>query len=364
MRTDAPIRRMLLQQAAEHKIPVSGIFELTPRCNLRCRMCYIRMSPEEMACRGRERSTEEWLALAEEAREAGLILLLLTGGEPLLRQDFPTLYRALIRMGFSVSINTNGTLLDESLAELFRELPPATVNLTLYGAGPEAYEALCGDAGAFERAVRAVDLLQKNGNTLALNTTVTERNRSELPAIAAFANERGLPLRTVTYLFPPLRRGGPDFQRMPAVEAGRLAALSRKLTDKPEEYAARVAALKAKLPDPGVPEDCLSGSRDGLRCVAGNCQFWVAWNGEMYPCGMLPEPTVYPFRDGFLPAWEALSAQSARLPSAKQCGSCELRSWCPACAAMAKAETGRTDGIPNYACRLTAAYCRSLCETE
>lgn len=362
LRKDFPIRQLLLQRAAATKSPVSAIFELTPRCNLRCRMCYIRMTPEEMAPYGRERTTEEWLALAEQLRDAGVVFLLLTGGEPLLRPDFPALYRAVIGMGFSVSINTNGTLLNETHAALFRELPPATVNLTLYGAGKEAYRRLCGDGEAYHRAVRAVELLREAGTYLSLNTTITASNQAELPQIAAFARERELPLRVVTYLFPPLRRDGPAMDRLSPEEAGRLAALGRRCTDSPESFAARVKAVRARLPDPCVPEDCLAGSRDGLRCVAGNCQFWVAWNGEMYPCGMMPEPVVYPFRDGFLPAWRALTEACAKLPAAVQCESCELRSYCPACAAMARAETGRTDGIPLYACSLTAAYCRSLSE--
>lgn len=131
LRQDYPIRRMLLQRAALSKSPISAVLELTPRCNLRCRMCYIRMTPEEMAPRGRERTAEEWLALAEELRDAGVVFMLLTGGEPLLRPDFPRLYRALIGMGFSLSLNTNGTLVNDEIAALFRELPPAAVNLTL-----------------------------------------------------------------------------------------------------------------------------------------------------------------------------------------------------------------------------------------
>ena len=84
----------------------------------------------------------------------------------------------------------------------------------------------------------------------------------------------------------------------------------------------------------------------------------------MYPCGMMPEPVVFPFRDGFAPAWQALTASCRALPAALQCESCQLKPYCPACAAMAKAETGRTDGIPSYACRLTAAYCQALAEME
>jgi radical SAM protein with 4Fe4S-binding SPASM domain len=107
-------------------------------------------------------------------------------------------------------------------------------------------------------------------------------------------------------------------------------------------------------------EDCQWEGKDGLRCLAGNAQYWVAWNGEMYPCGMLPEPAVRPFETGFAPAWEALAAKTAALRSAAACETCRLRPYCPACAAAARAETGTTAGVPDYACRLTEAYCREL----
>lgn len=77
---------------------------------------------------------------------------------------------------------------------------------------------------------------------------------------------------------------------------------------------------------------------------------------------MMPEPVVHPFRDGFLPAWRALTAAYAKLPVTPACESCELKPNCLACAAVARAETGRTDGLPEYVCRLTAAYCRRLAE--
>ena len=88
----ANIRRALTLKCAQAGIPVSGTFELTPRCNLACRMCYIRLTPEQMAPIGRERSAKEWLDIAQQAKDAGMTFLLLTGGEPTLRADFLEIY--------------------------------------------------------------------------------------------------------------------------------------------------------------------------------------------------------------------------------------------------------------------------------
>lgn len=161
--TSADIRRVLTRRCARLGVPVSGSFELTPRCNLRCKMCYVRLTPEQMAPIGRELTAAEWLDLAQSARDTGMLFLLITGGEPTLRSDFPEIYEGLAQMGLSISINTNGTLLTPAIRELWHRLPPASVNVTLYGTSRDDYEALCGDANAFERIVDGLNWLKSEG---------------------------------------------------------------------------------------------------------------------------------------------------------------------------------------------------------
>ena len=90
-------------------IPVSGTFELTQRCNFGCEMCYVHDCTQKTD----PLSAEDWISLAKQARDAGTVFLLLTGGEPLIRDDFEEIYRALAKMGFLISINTNGSLLEK-----------------------------------------------------------------------------------------------------------------------------------------------------------------------------------------------------------------------------------------------------------
>ena len=148
------IRKFVHEAGARKRIPVSGTFELTPRCNLSCRMCYIHMSGEEQASRGRELTTEEWLTLGRRAVDAGMIYLLLTGGEPMLRPDFSTIYSEMVKMGVMVSVNTNATMVTPEILACFQKHPPETVNVTLYGASPETYGSLCGVRGATRRPLK------------------------------------------------------------------------------------------------------------------------------------------------------------------------------------------------------------------
>lgn len=125
-------------KAAAKGVPVSGTFELTPRCNLACRMCYVRMSVAEERAAGCELTADEWLRIAEAARAKGMLFLLLTGGEPLVREDFRPLFTELKKMGFMISINSNASLINDDWLEFFAKEPPFRFNISLYGAQNEA----------------------------------------------------------------------------------------------------------------------------------------------------------------------------------------------------------------------------------
>ena len=98
------------RKAEKTQTPISGTFELSTLCNMDCRMCYVKMTKQQQQNISRLRTNEEWLSLARQAREEGMLFLLLTGGEPFLVEKFKDLYIELHKMGFCISINTNGTI--------------------------------------------------------------------------------------------------------------------------------------------------------------------------------------------------------------------------------------------------------------
>ena len=125
------IERRLIQDAAQKRIPINGSIELLPLCNMRCDMCYVRMDRQEMESKGRLRTAEEWLEVARQMRDAGTLFLLLTGGEPLLYPGFRDLFAELKRMGMILTVNTNGTLIDEDWADFFAKNKPRRINITV-----------------------------------------------------------------------------------------------------------------------------------------------------------------------------------------------------------------------------------------
>ncbi|MDI9241819.1 radical SAM protein [Ruminococcus sp. YH-rum2234] len=158
-------------------------------CNMDCRMCYVRMSRQQQEAICPLRTAQEWLALGEEAKKRGMLYLLLTGGEPFSRPDFREILSGLHRMGFIISINSNGTLIDEEVVEWLKKTPPTRVNLTLYGASNETYVRLCRNPNGFTQVIRAIHLLKEAGITVKLNRSLTPYNARDLEKIIDFAKE-------------------------------------------------------------------------------------------------------------------------------------------------------------------------------
>ena len=353
--SSADIRRHLTRKCAALGIPASGNFELTPRCNLRCKMCYVRLTPEQMAPIGRERTAEEWLAMGRDAKEAGMVFLLLTGGEPTLRSDFCEIYEGLAQMGLSISINTNGTLVTPQLRELWRRLPPAQVNITLYGTCREDYDALCGNPDAFDAVVDALEWLKKERILVHLNTTIVPTNIHKWVQIEEFAKTRDLELRMTVYCFPPNRRACHQFERLEPEIAGELIVKDTYFREGPEAILARARDLQSPQ-----PLSCELDNGEPMQCLAGHSQFWLTWNGDMTPCAMLLRPVTHPFDDGFSTAWEQLRQACQPIRLCPDCASCPDQKSCMNCAAVTFAETGRFDGKPEYMCRLNRGYLNAL----
>ena len=364
---EPPVTEYLHAKAAALGIPLSGTFELTPCCNMACKMCYVRMTPSEQAAIAPLRTAQEWLELGEAAKKAGLVYLLLTGGEPFMRPDFKEILQGLHRMGFVLSINTNGTLIDEETVQWLVQTPPARINLTLYGASDETYANLCGNPKGYSQAVRAVHLLKEAGVSVRINCSLTPQNAADAEAIFDFAKREGLLVQATSYMFPPLRRDETMIgcnSRFTPQEAAYQSARIISLMYGEEEFLTR---LENGLPPiPGDLDDCpeLRPEGEGIRCRAGKCSFWITWTGNMMPCGMLPMAEfANVFEVDFGDAWEQTKryADGIRLPA--KCAGCAARDNCKACAAMVFTETGNYQTVPQYRCEMTKAYpsaCKQL----
>ena len=205
MQDATTIERMLLDQAKRTRTPANGSIELLPLCNMNCDMCYVRLSREEMERQGRLRTADEWLEIGRQMQEAGVLFLLLTGGEPFLFPEFRKLYLGLRKMGMILTINTNGTLIDEELAAFLGENKPRRVNITLYGTDDETYAELCHYPGGFEKTMNGIRLLREHGVDVKIGGSLAKANLDDLDRLLDLGEELGIPARVDTYMMPAVR---------------------------------------------------------------------------------------------------------------------------------------------------------------
>lgn len=340
--------RFLHSKAVKSGVPLSGNFELTQNCNFSCPMCYVHENEKK-----RELSTKTWLSFAEEAKKAGMLFLLLTGGEPFLRADFEELYTSFSKMGFLVSINTNGSLAEEYLP-LLKKHPPFRINVSLYAAQREAYKSFCG-VDKFDSVVSTIETLQKNKIPVRLNSVFTKKNVSQAAEIVRFAKEHNLHLKSTAYTYPKTRvcSGGKNEARLSALEAAMCESETKLLKLGEDAYCEKVSIL---LSEEDSAENAEAYRK--VRCRAGRSSFWLTWDGKMHPCAMLPKPETEPLKIGFENAWKELvkKVKEIRLPA--ECSVCKRRKSCPVCAAMCFCETGSFEKKPEYFCGFFENLCR------
>ena len=191
----------LYRKATAAGIPLSGTFELTPVCNMDCKMCYVRMSRQDQEALGPLADAEHWLALAQAAKAEGMLYLLLTGGEPFLHPQFREILEQLHKMGLLITINSNGTLIDEETVAWLKNCPPVRINISLYGASDATYNRLCGNPKGFTQTTNAIRLLKEAGISVKLNCSLTPHNAADLAEIAEYAKKNELILQVATYMF-------------------------------------------------------------------------------------------------------------------------------------------------------------------
>lgn len=359
MPLEAAMIEYLYQKASAAGSPISGTFELTPLCNMNCRMCYVRLSKEEQSKMGELKSAEEWLRLARKARESGMLFLLITGGEPFTHPEIRTIIEELHKMGFILTINTNGTLIDEEIVSWLKKSPPARVNVTLYGASDETYNRLCRCPDGFSRTDRAIRLLKKNGISVKINCSVTPQNYADLPEIIGYANRNEIVIQPTAYMFPANDKksaAADDGYRFSPEKAAYYTAYIDYLLNGKDRF---LAYAKNNL-TPADSDDGCGKIGEGVKCRAGKCSFWITWNGMMLPCGMFPRSVEQGehniFDSDFEELWLALKEQTKKIRLPARCAGCKMKEDCKACAAMVIAENGCFDKAPEYRCRYVKSF--------
>lgn len=313
-----------------NKIPLNMTLELTPFCNFSCVMCYVRLNREQAAAQGELLSAEQWIEIAEQAKEMGTLNITLTGGEPFTHPEFWTIYEKLNKMGFLISILSNGSMIDESVMEKFQKYGmPYFVKLTMYGASEETYRRTCGCADGFTRVTKTVELLKKAGTPLNLTATIVRENAEDLQQIYEFARRHGVPLQhTVTVV--KSSRG-----------ASNTAVDSRFSFDEFTEELTMETLEKNKFPPLDSPF---------AWCNPFGTSLWMTWNGRLQLCSFLSVPSIV-WSGNLQRDWNALMEKGNELRSPPECADCEWSMFCQRCPGILCAESGHPERIDKDLCR-------------
>ena len=187
MQTTIEIQNFSLwDKMSSHRGLFSFDLEIIARCNNDCRHCYINLPAGDQYARSQELTIQEISTLADQAVELGAVWVLISGGEPLLRDDFQEIYILLKRKGLLVSVFTNATLIRDEHIALFKKYPPRDIEITVYGTTQETYERVTGRVGSFAAFKNGLNRLLDNGIKIRLKAMAIRSNFHELQSIAAF----------------------------------------------------------------------------------------------------------------------------------------------------------------------------------
>jgi MoaA/NifB/PqqE/SkfB family radical SAM enzyme len=314
-------------------------------------MCYLK-SPESDSSRiQKELSAREWIYLAQQARDAGMLEVLLTGGEVFLREDFQEIYEEISMLGLFPVIYSNGTLITPEISKWLACRPPRKMEVTLYGASPETYKKVTGCASGYDLAVAGIDNLLAAGINVALRTTVIPDNAEDYEALLQFADSRSCGLKFCHYISPRReeRSNEHEIKRLNAHDLR--AYMNRASRDFEERWPSRGTDESCVTPSEGQ-RNVLHESAFPKECEAGVISFWLTWDGSMTPCALMRDPSVQPLRVGFKDSWEQLAQKVKKVPRCVECDACRMKKKCWSCPARLKLETGSYEKPATYFCDL------------
>jgi radical SAM protein with 4Fe4S-binding SPASM domain len=321
-------------------LPLAGSLELTLRCNVRCKHCYI-LYP---GATDGEMSTGQVKTVLDRLAAGGVLFLLMTGGEIFARCDFREIYLHAKRLGFLITLYTNATLIDESLADFLALWRPRRIEITVYGHTEATYEAITGVRGSFNRFRRGVALLHERKLPLYLKTIVLKTNEHEFEAIRDWAHGLGAKFRYDAMVNPKLNGDlAPVAERIDPEAYVRLEGTS-------DEDATRYRRLVEMATSSTQVDERL------FKCGAGIRTFHVDPRGHLHPC-MMWRTTPYDLLGNGLDGWNAHvdSLRSRQVAGPTKCTSCSGRLACGNCAATSLVETGIAGRNVDYYCRITKA---------
>ncbi|MDR0767291.1 MAG: heme b synthase [Methanosarcinales archaeon] len=322
-------------------------WEATAACNLKCKHC--RGSSTLDSAEG-ELTTEEAKKMLEEIRKTGTPIIILTGGEPLMREDIFEIARYGTDLGFRMALATNGVLVTEEIARKMKEAGIQRVSVSLDGR-EQTHDAFRMIPGCFAGSMKGIENLKKAGLEFQINTTISRFNVHEMDDVHNFAKEVGAAAHHFFFLVPTGRGAElSEFEITPEeyeIALEWLYDLSKKtdLQIRPTCAPHYFRVLRRRAKEEGIEVTPKTHGLDAMTkgCLGGITFGFISSIGEVNPCGYLPVSAGNVRKQPFKEIWEnARVFNDIRNYSAYEgkCGGCEYKKACGGCRARAYSETG------------------------
>lgn len=336
----------LIDKCREKGVPYTASFELTPFCNFRCNMCYIRLDPKVAEKQGKMLTTEQWIRLGEDAKKMGVFSLEVTGGEPTTRPDFPVLYKAFAEMGYFIILRSNGYLLDKKMIEFFKQFPPREISVTLYGASDETYEKVCGVKDGFTIVSRNLIAMKEAGLPVRTTSTLTKDNIEDFEPMKVWTKQNRLPFHATSLLFTPIRGAKRSIEHLKVI----------RRTDEDEN-------LQEAPADREIP------NRDKYMnpfwmCRHFGIRFSISWDGRMTLCNSFCAIWQDPFETSLEDAFQSMNDELKALKRPKECETCSVVDLCLECPAAIYSESSSLDRANEKVCRSIRSHYQILIERK
>jgi radical SAM protein with 4Fe4S-binding SPASM domain len=316
--------------ASEKYVPLVVSWNLTRKCNLKCPHCYINATTQELK---NELTTEESKNLIDQICEVSRPLLILSGGEPLLRPDVYELVRYGASKGLKMGLGSNGSLIDATAAKRLKDAGIETVSISLDSHIPEQHDEFRGVKGSWDKAVGAIKALQENGVLVQVNTTLTQQNYDQIDDIMSLAENIGVENFHLFFLVPT-GRGVKIADISPAQYENMIKTTFAKVAKHRLNVRPSCAPQFMRI----AKDMGLDMSRWIRGCLAGLYYCRVYPNGDITPCPYLPIKLGNIREQSFKEIWfhSDMFKTLRDFDALKgKCGICEHRAVCGGCRARA-----------------------------
>jgi radical SAM protein with 4Fe4S-binding SPASM domain len=314
----------------EQFVPLILSWNVTRECNLKCEHCYLNSADKKLPD---ELTTEDGKRLIDQICKVSKPLLILSGGEPLLRSDIYELIKYGSSKGLKMGLGSNGSLIDDKVAKKLKEAGITTVSISIDSHIPAQHDEFRGVPGSWEKAVNAIKALRANNVLVQVNTTLTHDNYNQIDDIMTFSENIGVENFHLFFLVPTGR--GVKLEDI----------TPQKYEDMITNTFAKVSKHRLNVRPSCAPQFMRIAQGMGLDmrqwirgCIAGMYYCRIYANGDVTPCPYLPIKVGNIRETPFKEIWKnADMFKALRDPNTLtgKCGECEYKVICGGCRARA-----------------------------